>query len=181
MIDGVRSEQFLELCECEVEPQALWARTITWLGLAPAVALNKDDHMMILAPLCRSLSDPSPSSFVWIIAPLFLLELLVIMTTSNGNSGLIPVIDLSGPKNQVAKQLVDAATTYGFVYIKSLGKDIPIEAIDGIFGLVGLTTNLPTKLLTYPIVQTILLLSNRREAVMQNFNRCKHMIQKVTS
>ncbi|KUJ09983.1 Clavaminate synthase-like protein [Mollisia scopiformis] len=59
------------------------------------------------------------------------------MTVTNGTSGLIPVIDISGslPQKEVAKQLVDAAATYGFVYIKNLGKDIPIEAIDSIFDL----------------------------------------------
>jgi hypothetical protein len=52
--------------------------------------------------------------------------------------GQIPVIDISGsPEAEVAKKLVDAAATYGFVYVKSEGKDIPIEAIDHIFQLVG--------------------------------------------
>ncbi|CZR65177.1 related to gibberellin 20-oxidase [Phialocephala subalpina] len=57
------------------------------------------------------------------------------MGSINGNAGLIPVIDLSGPEHDVAKELVDAAATYGFIYIKNLGKDIPIEAIDSIFDL----------------------------------------------
>ncbi|TVY55659.1 UPF0676 protein [Lachnellula cervina] len=62
------------------------------------------------------------------------------MTARNSNSnstGQIPVIDISGttPKAEVAKQLVDAATTYGFVYIKNQGKDIPVEAIDSTFSL----------------------------------------------
>lgn len=69
------------------------------------------------------------------------------MAISNGDSGLIPVIDLTGPESEVAKQLVDAAATYGFVYIKSLGKDIPVEAIDGIFDLVSLIINLRAKIL----------------------------------
>lgn len=58
------------------------------------------------------------------------------MTAPNGQSGQIPVIDLSGLERTVATELVDAATTYGFVYIKSLGQDIPVEAIDSIFALV---------------------------------------------
>lgn len=61
------------------------------------------------------------------------------MTARNSNStGQIPVIDISGttPKAEVAKQLVDAATTYGFVYIKNQGKDIPVEAMDNTFSLV---------------------------------------------
>ena len=51
----------------------------------------------------------------------------------------LPVVDISGssPEAEIAKELVDAASTYGFVYIKSLGKDIPVEAIDNIFSLVN--------------------------------------------
>lgn len=60
------------------------------------------------------------------------------MAVLNGHTGLIPVLDISSdrPEIEVAKQLVDAAATYGFVYIKNQGKDIPIEAIDNIFELV---------------------------------------------
>jgi isopenicillin N synthase-like dioxygenase len=58
------------------------------------------------------------------------------MAATNGKTGQIPVIDLSGSEETVAKELVDAAATYGFVYIKSLGNDIPVEAIDSIFALV---------------------------------------------
>ena len=60
------------------------------------------------------------------------------MTTTNGDTGQIPVIDISGPtpEAEVAKQLVDAATSYGFVYIKNQGKDIPVEAIEKTFSLV---------------------------------------------
>jgi isopenicillin N synthase-like dioxygenase len=58
------------------------------------------------------------------------------MTAPNGQCGQIPVIDISGAEQTVAKQLVDAAATFGFVYIKSLGKDIPVDAIDSTFALV---------------------------------------------
>ncbi|KAF7922015.1 uncharacterized protein EAE98_008226 [Botrytis deweyae] len=56
---------------------------------------------------------------------------------SSSNEGSIPVIDISGsvPQSEVAKQLVDAAATFGFVYIKNLGKDIPVDAIDRTFEL----------------------------------------------
>lgn len=101
------------------------------------------------------------------------------MAISNGDSGLIPVIDLTGPESEVAKQLVDAAATYGFVYIKSLGKDIPVEAIDGIFDLVSLVIILRTKLLNESTVQKVLLLSNRREATMQNIRKCTIVIGKL--
>lgn len=53
-------------------------------------------------------------------------------------SDQIPIIDISGPvpEAEIAKQLVDAATTFGFVYIRNLGKDIPVDAIDKTFELV---------------------------------------------
>jgi isopenicillin N synthase-like dioxygenase len=65
------------------------------------------------------------------------------MASTNGHTGQIPVIDLSGslPESQIARDLVVAAATYGFVYVKNQGKDIPAEVIDGIFDLVSL--NLP--------------------------------------
>lgn len=60
------------------------------------------------------------------------------MVATNGNTGQIPVIDISGstPEAEIAEQLVDAAATYGFVYIKNQGKDIPVEAIDNTFEIV---------------------------------------------
>lgn len=50
----------------------------------------------------------------------------------------IPVIDVSGsqPEAEVAKALVDAAATYGFVYVKNEGKDISVAVIDRMFELV---------------------------------------------
>jgi len=56
---------------------------------------------------------------------------------ANGHTGQIPVIDISGsqPESQVAKELVDAAATYGFVYVKNEGNDIPIKDIDHTFEL----------------------------------------------
>ncbi|KAK0124213.1 hypothetical protein ONS95_009192 [Cadophora gregata] len=54
-----------------------------------------------------------------------------------GSNGQIPVIDISGslPESEVAKQLVDAAATYGFVYVKNEGKDIPVNVIEDVFQL----------------------------------------------
>jgi hypothetical protein len=61
------------------------------------------------------------------------------MASPNTDAGQIPVINLSGSlhESQVAKELVDAAATYGFVYIKNQGKDIPVDVVDGIFDLVS--------------------------------------------
>jgi len=59
------------------------------------------------------------------------------MATTDGKTAQIPLIDLSGsqPESQTAKDLVDAAATCGFVYIRNQGKDIPVDVIDGIFNL----------------------------------------------
>jgi hypothetical protein len=50
----------------------------------------------------------------------------------------IPVVDISGPdlEERIADQLVDAAKVHGFVYIRNLGRDIPIKDIDHAFDLV---------------------------------------------
>lgn len=49
----------------------------------------------------------------------------------------IPIIDLSGDRDTVAGQLVDAAEDHGFIYIKNLGQDIPAADIDGAFAVVS--------------------------------------------
>lgn len=75
-----------------------------------------------------------------ILPPLLFILILIIcetnMAATNGTTDQIPVIGLSGPEGTVAKELVHAAATYGFVYIKNMGKDIPLESIDGTFALV---------------------------------------------
>lgn len=50
----------------------------------------------------------------------------------------IPVINISGPSpdHEVAERLVEAASTYGFVYVKNEGKDIPVKVIDDMFDVV---------------------------------------------
>jgi isopenicillin N synthase-like dioxygenase len=51
----------------------------------------------------------------------------------------IPVIDISGElsRPEIAKALVDAVATNGFVFVKNLGQDIPVEVLDNTFELVG--------------------------------------------
>lgn len=52
----------------------------------------------------------------------------------------IPVIDISADgegRQQVAKELVEAAVSHGFIYIKDTGKDIPVESVDAAFEMVG--------------------------------------------
>jgi len=52
----------------------------------------------------------------------------------------LPVIDISDPSQdeaQVAQELVEAAIEHGFLYIKNTGRDIPIDAVGGVFDLVN--------------------------------------------
>ena len=60
------------------------------------------------------------------------------MAIHNPQQGQIPVIDISGstPDDEIAEQLVKAASTYGFVYIKNEGEDISIKVIDEMFDIV---------------------------------------------
>lgn len=56
-------------------------------------------------------------------------------------SAAIPIIDIStegADQAQVAKELVDAAVEYGFVYIKNAGRDITAEQIENAFNVVGI-------------------------------------------
>jgi hypothetical protein len=48
----------------------------------------------------------------------------------------IPVIDLLGDESSIGRDLIEAAASSGFVYIKNLGRDIPAEVIDNAFALV---------------------------------------------
>jgi hypothetical protein len=45
----------------------------------------------------------------------------------------IPVIDLSRDDQDTADQLVAAAATYGFLFIKSSGSNFSTEAVDATF------------------------------------------------
>jgi isopenicillin N synthase-like dioxygenase len=75
----------------------------------------------------------------------------------------IPVIDINAPLSaeEIGKKLVDAAEYHGFVYIRNLGKDIPIAAIDKQFEIVSNShLNLSVRV-TRKIVQRLLCLSCR--------------------
>lgn len=51
----------------------------------------------------------------------------------------LPIIDISGvleDQARIAKELVDAAAEYGFVYIKNTGQDISVAQVDQAFGTV---------------------------------------------
>jgi hypothetical protein len=55
----------------------------------------------------------------------------------------IPVIDVSAPSADVARQVLDAASTHGFLFIKNDGVTIPPQDIDDMFKLVSLCTQTP--------------------------------------
>jgi hypothetical protein len=49
----------------------------------------------------------------------------------------IPVIDISSPSPDVAKEVLHAASTHGFLFIKNDGVTIPPQDIDDMFDLVS--------------------------------------------
>lgn len=49
----------------------------------------------------------------------------------------IPVIDISNPSLEVAQQVLEAASTHGFLFIKNDGVTIPPQDIDDMFKLVS--------------------------------------------
>lgn len=49
----------------------------------------------------------------------------------------IPVIDISNPNDDVARQILDAASTHGFLFIKNDGVTISPQDIDDMFKLVS--------------------------------------------
>lgn len=57
--------------------------------------------------------------------------------TFNDEAVQLSVIDITSglPEAIIAKQMVEAATKNGFFYIRNIGKDIPTQAIENIFGL----------------------------------------------
>jgi isopenicillin N synthase-like dioxygenase len=58
------------------------------------------------------------------------------MSHSEEHQNLIPVIDISDPSEEVAQQVLDAASTHGFLYIKNDGVTISPHDIDDMFKLV---------------------------------------------
>jgi hypothetical protein len=50
----------------------------------------------------------------------------------------IPIIDISDPSPDVARQVLEAASTHGFLFIKNDGVSIPPNNIDDMFKLVSL-------------------------------------------
>ena len=59
--------------------------------------------------------------------------------TSNGTNTHIPVIDISNVNDEVGETLVEAASKWGFVYIRSHGLDMTAETVNHVFDIVGST------------------------------------------
>jgi isopenicillin N synthase-like dioxygenase len=59
------------------------------------------------------------------------------MSPSDRQQDAIPVIDISSPSDDIAQQVLDAASTHGFLYIKSDGVTIRPQDIDDMFTLVS--------------------------------------------
>lgn len=64
------------------------------------------------------------------------ISLSLQMASSGHHSEAIPVIDISTPSEDVARQVLVAASTHGFLYIKNDGVTIPPQDIDDMFKLV---------------------------------------------
>jgi isopenicillin N synthase-like dioxygenase len=58
------------------------------------------------------------------------------MTLENNPNTAIPVIDISSPSPEVAQQVLDAASSHGFLFIKNDGITIPPKDIADMFELV---------------------------------------------
>jgi hypothetical protein len=59
------------------------------------------------------------------------------MFSSTEQDVIIPIIDISNPSAEVAKQVLDAASTHGFLFIKNDAGIIPTKDIAGMFELVS--------------------------------------------
>lgn len=60
------------------------------------------------------------------------------MPRSDDAQSAIPVIDISQPSEQVAHQVLTAASTHGFLFIKNDHVTIPPRDIEDMFNLVRL-------------------------------------------
>ena len=58
---------------------------------------------------------------------------------TNGESSIhLPIIDISGPTDETAEEIMNAAAEYGFFYIRSRHLEIDAKTVNGIFGIVSL-------------------------------------------
>jgi len=59
---------------------------------------------------------------------------------NNGEALSLPIIDVSSSDSQTAKDILDAASRYGFVFIKNYESYLSSEQITAMFSLVVLST-----------------------------------------
>ena len=62
------------------------------------------------------------------------------MPEPNGDAVDIPVIDISEANTNAAEELVNAAATYGFVFVQNNRAGVPPDEIANVFSLVNLNT-----------------------------------------
>lgn len=81
------------------------------------------------------------------VTSIALLELRMPTARTNDHAFLshIPIVDISESDKDTPAKLVDAASTYGFVYIKSAGLEFTREIIDHAFALVCLLPGFPSR------------------------------------
>ena len=58
------------------------------------------------------------------------------MSRSETKNADIPIIDISNPSAEVAQQVLDAASTHGFLFIQNDGALLPTEHVNSMFDLV---------------------------------------------
>lgn len=83
----------------------------------------------------------------------------------------IPVIDISSSNIHAAKQILEAASTWGFVYVKNDGTDISYDDLRQMFHAVRTPQSIISKSITHTsIVQDTLRLANSRERDLLDFS-----------
>lgn len=81
----------------------------------------------------------------------------------------IPVIDISTPSDKVAQQVLDAACSHGFLFIKNDGVTVPSEDITDMFTLVcGPDVTAWNNTALTDLVSRLLRLSTRAEIRIHN-------------
>lgn len=58
------------------------------------------------------------------------------MPAATSSAAVIPVIDVASPTTEVAKKLLEAASTHGFVFVSNYRDILPPEHVRAVFELV---------------------------------------------
>ena len=97
---------------------------------------------------------------------------MTLLCQANGTNASIPIIDISSPDDDVAANLLEAASTYGFIFIKNTGSEIPQQLVEDMFGMV--TDRRSTRIVSLhtdqgTAVSAIFLLARRSQVGIFNF------------